>query len=84
MAVVDDSATLGATVRAERKRQRLTQEQLAELADVGVRFVRELEAGKDTCRIGLALQVMRSLGLSMSVMSRGMPPHEPYPRRLFA
>ena len=35
------------TVRDTRKRQNLTQEQLAATAGVGVRFIRELEHGKD-------------------------------------
>ena len=71
MQKIDDNEALGALIRTERKNQKLTQEELAALAGVGVRFVRELEHGKQTCRIGLALQVMRTLGLSMSVVARG-------------
>ena len=71
MSAVKDSSTLGAMIRAERKRQRLTQEQLAAVAGVGVRFVRELESGKENCRIGLALTVMQTLGLTISVTQRG-------------
>ena len=71
MTTIDDNKTLGALIRTERKRQGLTQEQLAGLAGVGVRFVRELEAGKESCRIGLAFTVLQTLGLSISVSSRG-------------
>lgn len=71
MQTITDSKSLGLLIRKERKAQRLTQEQLAALTGVGVRFVRELEAGKESCQIGLALQVAASLGLSISVGSRG-------------
>lgn len=65
-----DCASIGSLIRHERKRQGLTQEQLAAVAGVGIRFVRELEAGKTTCQIGLALQVMRTLGLSWQINNR--------------
>ena len=70
MQAISDSRDLGLLIRQERKAQKLTQEQLAGLTGVGVRFVRELEAGKESCQIGLALQVATSLGLTVSVTSR--------------
>jgi y4mF family transcriptional regulator len=70
MQTITNSKSLGLLIRKERKAQRLTQEQLVGLTGVGVRFVRELEAGKETCQIGLALQVAAALGLSISVGSR--------------
>lgn len=71
MQTIETKRTLGELIRKERKQQRLTQVELAALAGVGVRFVRELEHGKESCRIGLALQVLQSLGLSVSVLRRG-------------
>lgn len=71
MATISDSLALGQLIRAERKRQNLTQEQLAGVAGVGVRFVRELEAGKESCRLGLALAVLQTLGLTVSINNRG-------------
>jgi y4mF family transcriptional regulator len=68
---IKDSRSLGAIIREERKAQRLTQEQLAGLTGVGVRFVRELEAGKESCQMGRALQVVAALGLSLSAGRRG-------------
>lgn len=65
-----DCTSIGSLVRHERKRQGLTQEQLAGIAGVGIRFVRELETGKTTCQLGLALQVMRTLGLSWQINNR--------------
>jgi y4mF family transcriptional regulator len=70
MQTITDSKSFGLLIRAERKAQKLTQEQLAALTGVGVRFVRELEAGKDSCQIGRALQVAATLGLRVSVGSR--------------
>lgn len=69
MHTIIDSKSLGVLIRNERKAQKLTQEQLAGLTGVGVRFVRELEAGKESCQIGRALQVAASLGLTVSVGS---------------
>ena len=70
MKAILDSKSFGLLIRTERKAQKLTQEQLAGLTGVGVRFVRELEAGKESCQIGLALQVAASLGLTVSIGSR--------------
>lgn len=70
MQTITDSKSLGLLIRKERKAQKLTQEQLAGLTGVGVRFVRELEAGKDSCQLGRALQVTDALGLSVTVGSR--------------
>lgn len=71
MSIVTDSVNLGQLIRAERRRQKLTQEQLAAVAGVGVRFLRELENGKDSCQVGLALLVIHTLGLTVSVTARG-------------
>ncbi|MGE0213176.1 MAG: type II toxin-antitoxin system Y4mF family antitoxin [Parvibaculaceae bacterium] len=65
-----DSESLGHRVREERRAQGLTQAQLAGLTGVGVRFVRELEAGKESCQLGRALRVLAALGLELSVERR--------------
>jgi y4mF family transcriptional regulator len=70
MKTISSSQDLGKLIREERRAQDLTQEQLAGLTGVGVRFMRELEAGKDSCQLGRALQVAAALGLSLSVSSR--------------
>lgn len=71
MQKIKDNKALGELIRQERKNQKLTQEELASLAGVGIRFIRELEYGKESCRIGLAIQVMQTLGLSIAVYGRG-------------
>lgn len=53
---------LGRLVRETRKRLKLTQPQLALAANVGVRFIVELEAGKSTLRLENILRVLQALG----------------------
>ena len=70
MEKIKDTKSLGMLIRQARKQQGLTQEQLAGVIGVGVRFLRELEAGKESCQIGRAMQVLAGLGLSVSVGRR--------------
>ncbi len=49
-------------VKERRKMLHLTQPDLAEKAGVGLRFVRELEAGKQTLRIDKVNQVLKLFG----------------------
>ncbi len=56
---------LGKLIHQVRKEQGLTQEQLAALCGVGVRFLRELEHGKETCHLGKALFVVEALGIDL-------------------
>lgn len=58
---------LGRLVRATRKRLKLTQPQLALAANVGVRFIVELEAGKSTLRLENILRVLQALGGVLTV-----------------
>jgi y4mF family transcriptional regulator len=43
--------TISEFVRQKRKEYKLTQRDLADRAGVGIRFIRELEAGKPTLRM---------------------------------
>jgi transcriptional regulator with XRE-family HTH domain len=52
MAKLNDPKNLGDFILATRKRQKLTQEDLALASGVGLRFLRELEKGKETCQFG--------------------------------
>lgn len=62
---------LGAAVRAARERMGLTQAQLARRAAVGLKFLYELESGKDTLRADKVLDVLEVLGLELVVAPRG-------------
>ena len=58
---------LGAFVAKERKRQGITQLELSQAADVGRRFIVELESGKDTIHAGKLLKVLATLGIDFSL-----------------
>ena len=58
---------LGALVRRSRKEQGLTQESLSAACGVGIRFIRELENGKESCHIGKAFDVIAMLGLPINI-----------------
>jgi y4mF family transcriptional regulator len=49
-------------VKEKRSLVRLTQPELAEKAGVGLRFVRELEQGKETLRLDKVNQVLNLFG----------------------
>ena len=67
MTTIQSTLTLGQLVRQARKRQGLRQDELAGAANVGVRFIVDLEAGKSTAQLGKALSVFRALGLRLTV-----------------
>ena len=54
---------LGALVAKVRKAQGISQLELSQAADVGRRFVVELEDGKETIQAGKMLKVMSVLGI---------------------
>lgn len=59
-------------IKEKRNAARLTQPELAEKAGVGLRFVRELEQGKQTLRIDKVNQVLKLFGYELGpvAMSR--------------
>jgi len=57
-------------VRKARKNQGATQAEFASLCGVGVRFISELENGKPTVQLGKVLQVIKCLGLELSIRPR--------------
>lgn len=50
--------TIANFVKSERKKAGLTQEEFALRSGVGLRFLRELEQGKETCRMDKVNQVL--------------------------
>jgi y4mF family transcriptional regulator len=55
-------------VKEKRKAVSLTQPELAEKAGVGLRFVRELEQGKQTLRLDKVNQVLRLFGYEVGAV----------------
>ena len=66
---IQDCAALGRKVRDLRRAQKVTQSQLAGLANTGIRFISDLENGKETCHIGKILHVLETLGVDMLIRS---------------
>ena len=62
---------LAEIVRRERKRQKVSQIRLSQLADVGVRFVRDLEDGKKTVQLNKVLAVLETLGIAIELSTAG-------------
>ena len=71
MVKVDDALQIGRLVRQRRKEAGLTLKDAAALAGVGVRFLSELERGKPTLQLGLAIRVLQLFGLELHVEQRG-------------
>lgn len=66
-----DVAVLAEAVRRRRGQLRLTQAEVSELADVAVRTVHAVEAGKPTIRLDGLLAVLDALGLELRLARRG-------------
>lgn len=60
-----EELTLPQTVKALRKEYHLTQEDLAYKSGVGLRFVRELEQGKQTLRMDKVNQVLNLFNMKL-------------------
>jgi len=61
---------LGLIVRERRRVLALTQQELADAAGTGRRFVSELEAGKVTLEFGKILRVCQLLGIDLFAKAR--------------
>ncbi len=59
---------IGDAVRTARKAMGLRQDEFAAAAGVGLRFVVELERGKPTVQLGLALAVLGAAGLDLQLV----------------
>lgn len=62
---IEKAKDLGEIVREARKREGLTQRDFALALGTGERFIVELENGKETVRLGLALKAAASLGVNI-------------------
>lgn len=69
--VLANASQLAEIVRRERRRQKVSQIRLSQLADVGVRFVRDLEDGKETVQLDKVLAVFETLGIAVELSSMG-------------
>lgn len=63
-----EQTTLSKYVKSARKRNNLTQVELSEKSGVGLRFVRELEQGKQTLRLDKVNQILNLFGCEVGVV----------------
>lgn|SRR5690554_1587710 len=63
---IRDAATLGRLIRRTRKQQSLTLETLAGLCGLSIRFLSELENGRETCSLVRVLWVLDALGIELT------------------
>jgi y4mF family transcriptional regulator len=63
--------TLSEFVKSKRSSAKLTQPELAEKAGVGLRFLRELEQGKQTLRLDKVNQVLQLFGHELGPVKSG-------------
>ena len=61
------TADIGRLIRETRKKLGVTQKALALTSGTGLRFIIELEKGKETCEAGKVLTVLHTLGIKMTL-----------------
>ena len=61
------SAQIGKLIRDTRKSLGVTQKDLALTSGTGIRFIIDLENGKETCEIGKALAILNTLGIRIAL-----------------
>lgn len=66
----NNSPTIARILRERRKSLNLTQLDVAELADVSVRFVHDCESGKATVQLDRVQALANALGLSLTLTQR--------------
>ncbi|HXJ43820.1 MAG TPA: helix-turn-helix domain-containing protein [Bryobacteraceae bacterium] len=60
-------AKIGELIRDTRKKLGVTQRDLALTSGTGMRFIIDLEKGKETCEIGKALAILNTLGIKITL-----------------
>jgi HTH-type transcriptional regulator/antitoxin HipB len=71
---IHDTAEFSEAIRRERRAKGLSQEDVALSAGVGLRFIHDLERGKDTAELGRALRVAEAVGLRLEAKSSASSP----------
>jgi y4mF family transcriptional regulator len=56
---------IGKLIREARKTLGVTQKDLSLTSGTGLRFVIDLEKGKETCEVGKVLTILHTLGIKM-------------------
>ncbi|MBD3896503.1 helix-turn-helix transcriptional regulator [Halomonas sp. ML-15] len=64
--MIHDARALGQLIRRQRKQQGLNLETLAGLCGLSIRFLSELENGRDSCGFGRIMMVLDALGIDLA------------------
>lgn len=67
---INNTKTLGETIRARRKELHYTQSYLAEFTGLSVTFISDVERGKTTAEIEKIIRLINVLGLNLLVEKR--------------
>jgi len=67
---IRDTEQIGKIIRTERKRQKILQQDLADLSGVSQHFLSNLENGKATVEFQKVLQILQTLGIDMFLKNR--------------
>ncbi len=62
---------IGQLIRRFRKNHQLTLYKVSGITNIGMRFLSELERGKETAELGKALAIINKLGLEIIIQPRG-------------
>lgn len=68
---IENAAELGRLIRDSRVEQHFTLERVSGMTNIGMRFLSELERGKETAQLGKVLQLIHQLGLEVIIQPRG-------------
>lgn len=71
--VTPSAAALGTAIRERRRALGIAQDELALAIGVNRRVIGQLEGGKESVQLGIALRAARALGLNVGVEARGGP-----------
>ena len=66
-AATHTTAQIGKLIRDTRKSIGVTQKDVALTSGTGIRFIVDLENGKETCEIGKALSILNTLGIKITL-----------------
>ena len=70
----DHAESLAAFIVGERKRNTLTQAELADIAGVSERFIRQVEGGKETLRLDAIRRLLAAFGAQLSITRQPISP----------
>ena len=69
---VNSMSEIAVIVQQERKRQGATQIELSQMANVGVRFLRDVEDGKPSVHFDKLMRILAVLGIAVDLTPRGV------------